>query len=142
MNLDNIFNAFEDNAPLNEKAALLDLQKTQAFKLGMFKKIIWNQKNMDAKLNALKEHMPELVEFMAIGEDEIGEVVTHTRAWTYIKDFDPISEQGIDATRIFSDEYTLATCNLAINFWEEREEYEKCAHIKKIKDLITKNLPS
>ena len=142
MNLDNIFNAFEDNTPLNEKAALLDLQKTQAFKLGMFKKIIWNQKNMDAKLNALREHMPELVEFMAIGEDEVGEVVTHTRAWAYIKDFNPDSEQGIDATRIFSDQHTLTACNLAINFWEEKEEYEICAHIKKIKDLITKNLPS
>ena len=50
MNLKNIFNAFEDDAPLQEKAALLSLQDTQAFKLGMFKKIIWNQKNIEAKV--------------------------------------------------------------------------------------------
>jgi len=142
MNLDNIFNAFEDNAYLNEKAALLDLQKTHAFKLGMFKKIILNQKDMDSKLEALRKHMPELAEFMAIDNDEVGEFVTYTRAWAYIKDFNPESEQGIDASRIFSDEHTVAACNLAINFWEEIEEYEKCAHIKKIKDLLTKNLPS
>ena len=42
MNLDNIFNAFENSTPLQEKAALISLQETQAFKLGMFKKIIIN----------------------------------------------------------------------------------------------------
>lgn len=141
MNLDNIFNAFGDNAPLQEKAALIMLQETQAFKLGMFKKIIWNQKNMDAKLEALKKHMPELVEFMSISNGEVSELITYTRAWVHIKDFDPTSEQGIDASLIFSDEYTVAACDLAINFWEEQEEYEKCAHIKKIKDLLKENLP-
>ena len=69
MNLDNIFNTFGDNAPLQEKAALIMLQETQAFKLGMFKKIIWNQKDMNAKLEALKKHMPELVEYMTINKD-------------------------------------------------------------------------
>jgi hypothetical protein len=142
MNLDNIFNAFEDDAPLQEKAALIMLQETQAFKLGMFKKIIWKQKDMDAKLEALKKHIPELVEFMAIDNDEVGELVTYARAWIHIKDFDPTSEQGIDAARIFLDEYTVVACDLSINFWEEREEYEKCAHIKKVKDLLKKNLPS
>lgn len=142
MNLDNIFNAFENNAPLQEKAALISLQETQAFKLGMFKKIIINQKDMDSKIEALRKHMPELAEFMAIDNDVVGEIVTYARAWSHIKGFNPESEQGIDACRLFSDEYTVTACNLAIHFWEEREEYEKCAHIKKIKDLLQKNLPS
>ena len=43
-----LFKAFEDDAPLKDKAMLMDLQHTQAFKLGMFKKIIWNQKNMES----------------------------------------------------------------------------------------------
>ena len=83
----------------------------------------------------------ELVEYMTINKDEIDELITHTRAWVHIKDFDPTLEQGIDASRIFSDEHTIAACDLAINFWEEQEEYEKCAHIKKIKDLLKENLP-
>lgn len=140
MNLDNIFNAFEDNAPLQEKAALIMLQETQAFKLGMFKKIIWNQKKMDDKLEALKEHMPELLEFMALGEDEMGEFITHTRAWTYLKDFNPNSQQGIEAAKIFSDDYTKTACKLAISFWEEREQYEKCSHIKNVYDLLKNSL--
>ena len=59
----------------------------------------------------------------------------------YIKEFDPTSEQGIDASHMFSEEHTITACDLAIHFWEEREEYERCAHIKKVKDLLQKNLP-
>ena len=141
MNLNNIFNAFEDNAPLNEKAALMNLQDTQAFKLGMFKKIIWNQKSMEKKMDQFLKIMPELAENIDMDGD-MGEFVTHTRAWAHIKEFDPTSEQGIESSRIFSDEYTVTACELAILFWEEREHYEKCAHIKKVKDLLKKNLPS
>ena len=135
MNLNNIFNAFEDNAPLQEKAALLSLQDTQAFKLGMFKKIIWNQKNMEARMDKFLEMMPEIAENINF-DDDASEFVTHTRAWSYLKDFDPTSNQGKDALRIFSDDYTKTACKLAIHFWEEREHYEKCAHIKKVLDLL------
>ena len=44
-----LFSAFE--LPKNEDPLLEDLQKTQAFKLGMFKKIIWNQKNIEKKMD-------------------------------------------------------------------------------------------
>jgi len=135
MNLNNIFNAFEDDAPLQEKAALLSLQDTQAFKLGMFKKIIWNQKNMEARMDKFLEMMPEIAKNIDF-DDDASEFVTHTRAWSYLKDFDPTSNQGKDALRIFSDDYTKTACKLAIHFWEEREHYEKCAHIKKVLDLL------
>jgi len=130
-----LFKAFEDDAPLKDKAMLMDLQHTQAFKLGMFKKIIWNQKNMEKKMNQFLELMPDIAEKINLGDDA-GEFVTHTRAWTYLKDFDPISDQGKDALRLFSDDYTKTACELAIHFWEEREAYEKCAHIKKVLDLL------
>ena len=141
MNLNNIFNAFEDDAPLQGKAALFDLQETQAFKLGMFKKIIWNQKGFEKRMEKFMEHLPDLAQMIDV-DKEAGEFVTQVRAWAHIKDFDPTSEQGIDASYIFSDEHTITACNLAISFWEEKEEYEKCAHIKKVKDLLQKNLPS
>lgn len=130
-----LFKAFEDDAPLKDKAMLMDLQQTQAFKLGMFKKIIWNQKNMEKKMKQFLELMPDIAEKINLSDDA-GEFVTHTRAWTYLKDFDPISDQGKDALRLFSDDYTKTACKLAIHFWEEREAYEKCAHIKKVLDLL------
>ena len=62
MNLNNIFGAFEDDAPLQEKAALLQLQETQAFKLGMFKKVIWNQKGFEKRMEKFMDMMPEMAE--------------------------------------------------------------------------------
>jgi hypothetical protein len=132
-----LFGAFE---PLkSEEKSLVDLQKTQVFKLGMFKKIIWNQKSMEDKMGKFLEMMPELAEKIDF-EGDAGEFVTHTRAWVYLKDFDPTSELGKDAMKIFADQYTITACDLAISFWEEKESYEKCAHIKKVQDSLKLNV--
>ena len=90
---------------------------------------------MDQLLNA----MPELAEKLDFGDDA-GEFVTHTRAWVYLKDFDVTLEQSKDAARIFADDYTITACKLAISFWEEREDYKKCAHIKKVQDFLELNV--
>ena len=132
-----LFSAF--SLPEPEGEVFFDIQKTQAFKLGMFKKIIWNQKTMENKMDRFIEMMPELAEKIDFDGDA-GEFVTHTRAWTYLKDFDPTTDQGKDACRIFSDQYTITACDLAISFWEEKEAYEKCAHIKKVQDFLKVNL--
>ena len=132
-----LFSAFE--LPKSDEPLIADLQKTQAFKLGMFKKIIWNQTNMEERMDKFLKLMPEIAETID-RNDDAGEFVTHTRAWTYLKEFDPNSEQGIDAARLFSDDYTKTACKLALSFWEEREHYEKCAHIKNVHDLLKNSL--
>jgi hypothetical protein len=132
-----LFSAFE--LPKSDEPLIADLQKTQAFKLGMFKKIIWNQTNMEERMDKFLKLMPEIAESID-RNDDAGEFVTHTRAWTYLKEFDPNSEQGIDAARLFSDDYTKTACKLALSFWEEREHYEKCAHIKNVHDLLKNSL--
>ena len=133
-----LFSAFE-LPEYKEDSIFAELQKTQTFKLGMFKKIIWNQKNMEDKMNKFLDMMPELAEKIDFDGDA-GEFVTHTRAWTYLKDYDPTSEQGKDAARIIADQYTITACDLAISFWEEREDYEKCAHIKKVQNFLELNV--
>ena len=105
----------------------------------MFKKIIWNQKNIEKKMDHFLKSMPEIAEKIDFDNDA-GEFVTHTRAWTYLKDFQPNSEQGKDASKLFSDDYTITACRLALSFWEELEHYEKCAHIKSVHDLLKNNL--
>ena len=132
-----LFSAFE--LPKSDEPLIADLQKTQAFKLGMFKKIIWNQTNMEERMDKFLKLMPEIAETLD-RNDDAGEFVTHTRAWTYLKDFDPNSEQGKEAARLFSDDYTKTACELALSFWEEREHYEKCAHIKNVHDLLKNSL--
>jgi|TARA_R100000479_G_scaffold54764_1_gene25987 hypothetical protein len=128
-----LFSIFE--FPTVKEDSVMNIQDTQVFKLGMFKKIIWNQGNVTEKMNKFLELMPEIAEKIDFDRDA-GEFVTHTRAWSYLKDFNPSLPQAKDAARTFSDQYTTTACDLAIHFWEEREEYEKCAHIKKVKDIL------
>ena len=133
-----LFSNFE--LPEQEEGDIFnELQKTQTFKLGMFKKIIFNQKNMEDRMDKLLKAMPDLAEKIDFDGD-VGEFVTHTRAWAYLKDFDPTSDQSKDAAKIFADEYSITACDLALSFWEEKESYEKCAHIKKVQDLLKLNV--
>lgn len=132
-----IFNIFESTP--EQESAFINIQNTPTFKLGMFKKIIWNQKNIENKMGEFLKMMPEVAEKIDMDND-VSEFVTHVRAWTYLKDFDPTSEQGKDAMAIFADDYTITACDLALVFWEEREAYEKCAHIKKVQDSLKLNV--
>lgn len=132
-----IFKVFNPDEVEGRGDSYFDFYKTPTFKLGMFKKIIWNQQNITTKLDKMIEKMPELGDLIAMDEDA-GEFVTFARAWAYIKDFDPLDDLSKEALRIFSDEYTQMACKLAISYWEGREEYEKCAHVKKILDFLEK----
>ena len=42
---------------------------------------------------------------------------------------------------IFNEEF-LISIRLSISYFESTEEYEKCAHLKKIQDFVEKNLPA
>jgi hypothetical protein len=42
---------------------------------------------------------------------------------------------------MYSNEEFLCAVKLSINYFEGVEEYEKCAHLKKIQDFVEKNLP-
>ena len=142
---DRLFSFFGDGSeePLGEvyshSNAILNLQDTPAFKIGMFKKIIWNQQHIAERIEKFREILPGVDELIGSDEDA-GEFVTHVRAWHYIKELDFENQGTIDAAKIFADIYTNTACDLAIKYWEEKEEYERCAQIKKLQNLIKDNL--
>jgi hypothetical protein len=139
MSLDKIFNLFdvinEDIDPIGDEAfAFTD---TPMFHLGMFKKIIWNQKHFETKMGQFKKLYPESKIF---DDKEAGEFVTFTRAYFYINKFDFEHPLAKDSIKLFSDIYTKTACELSLSFFEEKEEYEKCIKIKKVLDALNLNL--
>jgi hypothetical protein len=133
-----IFKVFNPDEFEGKENPYFNIYQTPTFKLGMFKKIILNQRNMTVKLDKMIEKMPEIRDLLAVDEDA-GEFVTFARAWAYIKDLDPSNQTTQDSISAFySDDYTITACKLGIHYWEEREEYEKCAHVKKILDFLKK----
>jgi hypothetical protein len=142
MDINKIFDLFgsaEFDTPLEKKAKAADdlilIQETPIFWIGMFKKIILNNQVF---YHQLKSHLPEeLLKEMAQGDD-LANMVTYSRAWFYISKLDLKRRVDIDALSTFTDNDLLYTTKMAIRYFEGVEEYEKCAHIKQIQDIVEK----
>jgi hypothetical protein len=67
-------------------------------------------------------------------------MVTYSRAWFYISKVDLKRRVDVDALFTFMDKDLLHTTKMAISYFEGVEEYEKCAHIKQIQDIVEKML--
>jgi len=68
--------------------------------------------------------------------ENAGEFVVYNRAWYYIQNVDVNVEEHVLAIEKYQDEYLDTALKLGINFFEEQEEYEKCALLKRILDKI------
>ena len=142
MDINKIFDLFgsaDFDTPLEKKAKAADdlilIQETPMFWIGMLKKIVLNNQSF---YHQLKHNLPtDLVKEMA-GLDDMAEMVTYSRAWFYASKIDLKRRVDIDAIITFSDDNLLYALILTIRFFEQKEEYEKCAHLKEIQDVVKK----
>jgi len=131
---DNIFSLFQNEDTIEVYENFMD---NPYVKIGMFNKLIRNntifnikfKKFLDsADLNYDKDYI-----------DSSSRFITFNRAFFYIKDIDIENLQHIDALKCYDFEDLMLNVNTSISFFEEKEEYEKCAHLLKIKNSL-KNL--
>jgi hypothetical protein len=73
--------------------------------------------------------------------DDAGEFITYNRAFYWIQDFKFRSKEWKSVLKeYYSNEEFLCSLKLAINYFESTEEYERCAFLKKIQDLVIDNI--
>ena len=143
MDPNKIFGLFEgeDFDTLQEKAqaadALLDYKDTPIFWVGMFKKMILNNKTL---YQQIAQHLPKQLLEEVPGMEDAAEFVTYNRAWFYLSKLDLKKKYHVDSLKPFADGDLLFGLKTAIKYFEDREEYEKCAHMKKIQDKVEKLL--
>ena len=132
---DNIFSLFQNEDTIEVYENFMD---NPYVKVGMFNKIIRNntifnikfKKFLDsADLNYDKDYI-----------DSSSRFITFNRAFFYIKDINVENQQHIDALKCYDFEDLMLNVNTSISFFEEKEEYEKCSHLFKIKKLIEESL--
>jgi hypothetical protein len=132
---DNIFSLFQNEDTIEVYENFMD---NPYVKIGMFNKLIRNntifnikfKKFLDsADLNYDKDYI-----------DSSSRFITFNRAFFYIKDIDVENTQHIDALKCHDFEGLILNMNTSISFFEEKEEYEKCSHLFKIKKLIEESL--
>jgi len=131
INLDSLFNLFPHRDVSNtEEMAYIDFADKPVYKLGMYKKLILNHINFRKKvIQFFKQTNAELsIEEM----QEAGEFVTYNRAWSYIKQIDINDDNHVEAISIYRDDALETTLELGIKYFQNLEEYERCAHLFKI----------
>jgi hypothetical protein len=143
MALDNIFSLFgfpdKDDEDRKKLEAELDVFKeTPHFKLGMFHKLIMNGSLFSKQV--VKFFAKSDPELDVKGIDMAGEYMMYTRAWFWIEQVRIRKKEWKEALKQYASEEFVISIKLSINYFEGTEEYEKCAHLKKIQDFVEKSL--
>jgi hypothetical protein len=133
MNIDDIFNLFKSPEEENDSTTQVDLLDHPIVWMGMFKKLIINYK-------VFSKQMVEFFESSdpKLDTDDIklaGSMMVFARAMDHISKIDTTNQMHRDCLILYSDESFLKSLSLALSHFEDLEEYENCALLKKIQDV-------
>ena len=133
--LSNIFGLFsqEDDYDFNNeknKTSYDELKSSPMYYVGMYKKLILNHINFNKKVLSFFKKANEEFEINDI--KEAGEFVTYNRAYGFLKNIDLDDPKHIESINYYKDEYLDTSLKLGISFFQQHEEYEKCAFLLKI----------
>ena len=137
-----IFGLFGGKEELNSKEPInqanpLAIDFNDPFvKLKMFKKLIMNYTFYNKSLiEMFKKADPKL----DVGElERAGEAMLYERAYSYIEDLNLKSRKVKKIITSSVDEELEVAFKLSLKYFEEIEEYEKCAFLKNLLDLSLK----
>jgi hypothetical protein len=68
--------------------------------------------------------------------EKAGEDLMFRKAWNYIKNFDLDKPFHVECLKLKADDIMVHNLQIAIQFFELLEEYEKCALLKNIEDKV------
>ena len=133
-----LFDKVDDSLSIKEKAKIADqlsqVKDSPAFKLGMFRKLIFNHLQFNESLINLVKRVDE--DFDIDDVKNASEYIVYVRAWEFIADFDLKDIESFEILKEYSSQELLTAFSLSINFFQHLEEYEKCAHLHKIEKAI------
>jgi hypothetical protein len=139
VNKDKIFSLFDDSSEAQEKVkeqkkSLAVFNNSPYHKLGMFTKLIVNHFIFHAKLEKfLKKEEPT---YNVESTREASEFVVFNRAFNYLNQINPLDKEVIFAVLDFDSKILTKTLESALIYFENLEEYEKCAHIYKFQKIL------
>jgi hypothetical protein len=111
-----------------------DFMDSPYAKIGMFNKIIINNTVFLQKLKYFFDKSKK--EYSEENVNEYTKFVTFNRAFFYIKQINVEDKMHVDVLKCYDVEKLYSNLEQSILYFEGNEEYEKCAHLFKIKNLI------
>jgi len=139
MDINKIFNLFESGSEEKSKedVVLINIKDTPIYWIGMFKKLIQNNNIFTTQVVGFFDKINPELDLEDI--KEMGDRVAYERAYYYLSKIDIENKMHQDSILLNMDDNLKKSLNKSILYFQEYEEYEKCAFIKKILDF-TKTL--
>jgi hypothetical protein len=136
MTVEDLFNLFssEDNTLKKDKPPILDFTEHPVYWVGMFTKIIKNYKGFDEYIRDIFTNIDPNTDLKE--SEELGNWIIFNKAWYYIEKLDVSIPFHAENLILGSTPDTIPSLNVAIKYFEQAEEYEKCAHLAKIKSEL------
>jgi hypothetical protein len=134
---DKLFSLFVDGKEIKDqktKDEIKEFMNGPFAKIGMFVKLIQNHHIFHQKLEKfLKKEQPN---YNVESTKEASEFTVYNRAWSYIKNISLDNHDDVNAIINFDNKVFSTTLNSAVKFFEQYEEYEKCAHLHTINEVV------
>jgi len=133
MNINKIFSLFSSSEEPEKKVNEVKLSDSPVIWIKMFKKLIINYETFSK----------QMIQFFKLSDppldtDEIeraSSYMVYERAYEQLSKLNLQNETHLDCIYLHSDDDFKATLHSALEHYEAREEYEKCAFIKQILDI-------
>ena len=141
MDIDNVFGLFGFGKDKNEnkklESNLEEFKNTPQFKVGMFYKMVWNGNNFRDQIFSFFGNS-NLEKDFTLGLDEASDYMMYTRAYYWIQECNLQDKEWEEALIYYHDKELINCLKLSIKYYEEIEEFEKCAFLKKIQNFLEK----
>jgi len=133
MSIDDIFNLFKSPEEKIEGTTQVDMSNHPIVWMGMFKKLIINYKVFSKQMIEFFESSDPKLDIDDI--KLVGGMMVFTRAMDHISKIDITNQLHRDCLILYSDKQFLKALSSALSHFEDLEEYENCAFLKKIQDI-------
>ena len=143
VDIDSIFElfGFESNDDKEYKKSEKELalfKQSPIFKVGMFKKMIWNGTNFKDQIVKFLKKSDSSLEVEGGDIRNAGEYMMHTRSYFWIQECDLKGKDWKEGLKHHADDELIVCFKLIVKYFEEIEEYERCAFLKKIQTYVEK----
>ena len=139
MDVDNVFGLFgfgkDKNKSKKIENDIEEFRNTPQFKVGMFYKMIWNGNNFRDQIFSFFGNS-NLEKDFTLGLDEASDYMMYTRAYYWIQECNLQDKEWEEALIYYLDKELINCLKLSIKYYEEIEEFEKCAFLKKIQTFL------
>jgi hypothetical protein len=135
MDINKVFDLFEEKDSINNPTTKLDLTESPVMWIGMFKKLVMNYKVFSQQLISMFSSVEPPLDIDDI--KKASSYMVYTRAFDYISKLDITNPIHLECLKMYSDDKLKQSINISLHYYESLEEYEKCAVLKKIQDVMS-----